>query len=593
MLSGGTHSEVSLKKYKDEHLYLFRSEACIKNGDRISLQRLREKLTRRKSKKPFNEFFLRVNLEHYPEGEFMRGTSILVPVEHAKTVYDTGVVEEKYWYWDEKGAAYYIMMTQEKSYDVLGKTLELLQREISAIVDKAFKFFKDAYPNTRGLPPIEIVVLGVGSAIKENLLLTTIIRRYGYPYKNEFGPIQYVPVDVSFPLLANSLRSLFANKVMKECILQENLVVSPVLTDFLKIRSDFLEEDVGKLIIAQGIVWNAPIPDLFSAFRRLMTLDSLLFIDVEFVGGRTDEQITSNYRGKAAKAFFYHPLELLHNASQAEQKNYFIINGHAVLYSIAFGDLSEKKGEIIPVIVKPDTFEEFAKQYSIPMEARSSIRLSPDGKSKTVVMLYKPKVKEANERTIVLGYSTRFEYDEFKKFLNEAGFEIFGEWLDNPKYPQKAVFGHYLLRLGDQHQDSKAVSIGATSISWTKEEIHQALTKAGNGSWIVQNGSKTGGQEFDHIAEKEGRLGFGGDLIVCDIEKSTLTPTRIDNFLEKASKAKRHMSRIKKATLFCDKDVAHDVYEYFEKKAEEVQRSGLRFYLVRNTNDLKSLEKEL
>lgn len=400
----------------------------------------------RNSKQPFKSFYLRVDLQHYPEAQFIGGASILVPKEHAKTVYLTRVVEEKYWYWDEKGAAAYITMCQEEGYDVLRKTRDLLGKQLPNILDKVFEFFGNIR-HTQNLPPLELVVLGVGSAVKENLLLSSIIDKYGHPNVRKFGPIHYVPVDISFPLLQNNLRSIFANKDLKECILHGKLVIDPVLTDFLTGLTGFLVKDACKLIVAQGIVWNAPIPDIFDAFKHLMTSDSLLLIDVEFVGQRTNEQIISNYEGQAAKAFFYHPLELLHIASQ-EKDEFFETNGQVVRYRDAFSDFSDKKGDIKAAIVQRSSLDNFIEQYDLPDEAESKIRLSSDEKSKTVVILYVPKVQKGRSGTIVLGYSTRFEYNEFKNFLKRKGFNIKGEWLDNPSEPQKATFGHYLLSLG-------------------------------------------------------------------------------------------------------------------------------------------------
>jgi uncharacterized SAM-dependent methyltransferase len=558
-----------------------------------------KKISLRNNKQPFKTFSLRVNLENYPEAQFIRGTSILVPKEHAQTVYETSVVEEKYWYWDEKGAATYIMMTQEEGYDVLSKTYGLLERNISHITEKAFEFFRVAHPTQGSLPQIELVVLGVGSATKENLILKNIIHKYGHPHRSRFGPLNYVPVDISFPLLQNSLRSIFGDPDLKECILRGNLLVSPVLTDFLTGLTGFLGKHTGKLIVAQGIVWNAPILDLFAAFRRLMSPDSLLLIDVEFVGGRTDEQITSNYRGEAAKDFFYHPLALLYSASQTKQNDYFFNkSGQAVSYRSAFAEFSEKKGEINPVIVQRSTLEEFASQYNLPEEAKSRIRLSPAEKSKTVVVLYNQKTQPLS-KTVILGYSTRFEYDEFKKFLEKAEFEPLGEWLDYPEHPERAVFGHYLLRLKNQRtphspalEQREAPHSAQVGPPWTQEEICQDILTNTNGRWRVETDKYTGTKMFNVTAEKKRRFGQGGGILVCDIEKDELTVMRMENFLEKVGEARKHMSKISKAALFCDKHVTEDVYTNYERK-KKVALPSLSFYLVQNKNDLISLEKDL
>lgn len=56
------------------------------------------KIYPRHNKEPFNTIKLRVDLENYPEAEFLGEVSAHVPIEHARTTYTTNVVDEKYWY---------------------------------------------------------------------------------------------------------------------------------------------------------------------------------------------------------------------------------------------------------------------------------------------------------------------------------------------------------------------------------------------------------------------------------------------------------------------------------------------------------------
>lgn len=421
-----------------------------------------KKLARR-YKEPFKTVPLRVDLEHYPTAKFIRGTSIMVPEEHAQTVYEVDVVEEKYWYWDEKGASTYIAMTQEPGYDVLKGTQWLLEREMPKLLNEAFAFFKKAHPNSRGLPPVELVVLGVGSAAKETMILNSLVNEYERHNKRKWQ-IFYTPVDISFPLLQNSLRSIFADSNLRTHIYRKNLIVQPILTDFLTGLARYLRKNVVRFVIAQGLIWNAPIPLLFNALKDLMTPDSLLLMDVEFVGGRSDEQITKNYEGKAAKDFFYHPLELLQSASQTKYDDHFMVHGELVLYKDAFTHFTLRNGQVIPRIVQRDTLDEFAKEYGLSTNAKSKIRLSPGSKDKTVVLLYQPTVQKGNLRTIVLGYSTRFEYKDFVDFLIQQGFDICVELLDNKEDPTKAIFGQYLLKLGSEshHPTERDIYVGST-----------------------------------------------------------------------------------------------------------------------------------
>lgn len=420
----------------------------------------------------FEMFELKVNFSHYPKASFISGTSIMVPEEHAKEVYTTNVVDEKYWYWDEIGAANYIKMTEEEGYDVFKRTRDLLGDALSEIMKIVFDFLKKKHCKHYGKPPIQLVVLGVGSAQKENMILTRIIEEYRTQNlkAHKFRPIIYTPVDISFPLLTNSLRMVFADKMLRNCLFDQSLILRPVLTDFLKGLPGCLEKKVGKLIIAQGIVWNAPVPKILDALRDLMTTDSLLLMDVEFVGGRDDEKIKRNYYGKAAQDFFYHPLELLNKASQTKENVRFVVNGEHIPYNEAFNGYTLDNGKIIPDIVQLDTFNEFLTRYNICEEARSKIRLSPDPKSKTVIILYKPNILNESLDTIVLGYSTRFDREEFENLLIQKGFGICGRWLDD-----SAVFGQYLLSLNSENRYFKSASIS---------RIHAPLTTSKPDKWV-------------------------------------------------------------------------------------------------------------
>lgn len=294
------------------------------------------------------------------------------------------------------------------------KTWSLLDYNKAELIKKAFDFFKGVSKTSRP-PPIEIVVLGVGCAIKETRLLKAIIEHpEGYNYirgMRKFGPIHYIPIDISFPLLQNNLRAIFADKDLKTFVIEGNLRIDPILTDFIRGRTvEFLDKNACRLVVAQGIVWNVPVPDIFETFKQLMNEKTLLLIDVEFIGDRTDEEIKRNYSGTKAKEFFYHPLRMLYEVSKGE--DYFMCGSRRVHYRDAFGKYS--KGEVNVDIVRRDELRKFVQNLGLNEESERMIRITNDNKSKIVIIWYKPSSPAT--KPIILGYSTRFDFNEFEKF---------------------------------------------------------------------------------------------------------------------------------------------------------------------------------
>ena len=357
-----------------------------------------------------------VNLDSIPET--LDNISVLVPEELVKDAMTLRVIEEKYWYFNEAGSNAYLKLnsTGDKyrtfddsknlitinTHDILQTTLEKFQSWMGGGRDGSKN-----NPST-----IDIISLGFGGGEKELDLLSVFLDKYTH----DNNVLTFIPVELSFTFLIRGMRTTF--KLYEHKISNKTLTIKPYLTDFTKTTSkDFINSEY-VLITALGIVFNASIPDIFNSLHDIMTKKSLLLIDVEMVGGRSDDEICESYYDESAKKFFFSPMELLEKTSKFDRQ--ITQNGRPIGNCKDFEGIELNYNEINPEIVSADNIDNFIKKYKLSPDAKKKIRISPDPKSKTVVIVYTPKDKPA----YVLGYSTRFNESTFSEMLNNHGFSI-------------------------------------------------------------------------------------------------------------------------------------------------------------------------
>jgi len=412
---------------------------------------------------PFNTINLQLNMEDIPMSQFLTEKGIepmLIPEGLASGVYRDRVVEERFWYWDEKAAAAYLYLKESRNYPVFYETFDILRKSVLQIVCKAFDTLKTPSAVDSEEPLLlDLVALGVGSAEKELTILQEIFNQYHLKgiQLNPGQQIHYVPVDISFPLLQNSLRSIYSLGELRNNLINGSLIVNPILTDILRLYGSQIKGNTNKLIAALGLLWNIPIQSAFQAFRRIVTQDDLLLIDAEFLGDRSDEQLKDSYRGKEIEAFCLHPLELLNQAAQTKAQFQTTGTFNRMIYRpySEFYEYSPKNGKLEVEIVEGPEPSKLLADYNLPESAKDHLQFGPLKYSKTVVILFLPK--NTRSRPVVLAYSTRFEYNEFLSYVQKTGFQIIQSHLNNIKEESKSTFGYFLLTSPSPKNTSRAL----------------------------------------------------------------------------------------------------------------------------------------
>jgi len=389
----------------------------------------------------FSVINLQLSMEDIPKADFLKEIALYIPEDLAFTTDKDKVIDEKFWYWDEQAAAHYNYLIESAPYEVFKKPFYLLIKNSYDFIERAFKIINQT--SETDFPAMDFVALGVGSAQKELHILKEI---FDY-YRNDAHvtrKISYVPVDISFPLLQNSIRSLLQDKQFEDYLYEDTLNIQPILTNILALRRDQIVGHVNKLIAALGLLWNVPILKAFNAFAEIVNEKSLLLVDVEFVGSRNPEEIIKSYNNENSKRFFFHPLELLNRASQTEA--FFRAHGYPRRkFYRDFREYTWDEKKISVEVIEGGNAKSFIEEHGLPRSAQNHLEFGPLKNSKTVIVYYQPD----NDRLspIVLGYSTRFDFPEFRDFINtKTKFKIEGDPVLDVKEEEKANYGYFLLR---------------------------------------------------------------------------------------------------------------------------------------------------
>lgn len=388
---------------------------------------LRSKSSYQTTSGTFTVIDLAVNYSSLPQATFIDDIGMFIPKELASTVYLDGALPEIYWYWDEIGAAGWLRLNRvrdktkssqyafaERTYGLLEDHIDDLLRELKARFSQVAEY----------IPPIDLVAIGLGAAQKEVLLLGRIAGMYdeqGLPEE-----LYYAPVDVSFPLLENAIRTVITSDDpnLKE-LNQGPLIIKPILTNVLALDQELFQfGNPKKLYVALGMLGNFPTGEFLDSLNRAMDRDnSYLLVDAEFTAGREPSTISDPYSGEEARAFVYHPLDLLVRASSSRAK--FEVkdkySSTKIGYTI-FGRYSGGTKRVKAETVHGDAFEGWATKKGLD-PARLSHYFDPAEvtDSVTVVMYYDGG---DSVKPLVLGYSTKFHMERLKKFIEEHHFTI-------------------------------------------------------------------------------------------------------------------------------------------------------------------------
>ena len=357
-----------------------------------------------------------IDLDSIPKT--MDDTPVPVPEELVKDAMTSRVIEEKYWYFNEAGADSYVRLNSSgDKYKTFNASKNIIKTYVSDILQITLDTFQLWEGSSKETPPkMDIISLGFGGAEKEIELLSVFLDEYTH----DNNPLTFIPVDLSYPLLMRGMRETY--KFHEQKIFNKTLIIKPCLTDFTKTTSKDFGDSECVLITALGIVYNASIPNIFDSFKDIMTEKSLLLMDVEMIGGRTDDELCESYNDEFVKKFFFSPIELLNKLSKYNKS--IFKNGRRIGNCKDFEGLDFDSNKINAEIISSDNMNNFIKKHKLSSESKNKIRISPDSKSKTVAIVYTPKEKPA----YVLGYSTRFDESSFSDMLDDHGFSILKQY---------------------------------------------------------------------------------------------------------------------------------------------------------------------
>jgi len=390
---------------------------------------------------PYNVVEMIINRNSVPETQFLKSSRTFIPTGLPQTLLRNKIVDEQYWYWDEKGAALWLYLKDSKNYPFFTETYEVLQSNVAHIRDIVFERLSQDRSAT-----IDIVTLGVGSAEKELLILKAMLDEYRRKGVRLEPPMYYIPMDISFPLLQNSIRIMFSDSGIRERIEKRNLVIRPILTDFLRTPGQLIATpNEAKVITALGLLTNVSRKDALIALHKLMGDNMLLLIDAELIGGRSDNDLIKEYSSDEVSDFLYHPVDMLCNGTLGESFRTEVKGRLSEVSYDCFKFYSKGAGEVVVDVLDDDNMTALEAKHGVPeADVRGFGRLSDSENSKVIVIIFKPADKKASP--IILGYSTKYEYRELKECLTTSGFALIEEYLNNPSEPTKSPFGYFLLR---------------------------------------------------------------------------------------------------------------------------------------------------
>ena len=374
-----------------------------------------------------------ISIDDFPQIGIFGST--LIPINLIRDALEYRVIDDKFWYWGEKFSSLYIdLSTRDGSYTVHKSSKQLLEAEMPNIMDLVFRHFSSHTMVDKR--HVDFVSLGIGNMEKEASALEKFIERYRMVNGSRLG-FKFVPIDVSFYFLTYAMRYVlghsFGSSVFKD------VTVMPIMADFTKKLPSYFDGGGDKFITAFGVV-HTTFPWILDSFKDMMTDRSLLLIDVEMVGGRSDSEICKSYHDKDAVNFFYQTVNLLGQGAKypMEIQSW---EGTPLGNVKEFGGYNLENGIVEPRIVTKDTVNDFVKDLGLPEKTLERINVAREEGSKTIVMVYTPK--ESGKLPLLVGSTKRYEQGPFEAVLENSGFEIVGSFLNESK-----VNAYYLLRLG-------------------------------------------------------------------------------------------------------------------------------------------------
>lgn len=223
------------------------------------------------------------------------------------------IVPSKYLYWTPLGSSHWLNLCRQQSYRYYRNSLRLLRAHAGTIIDHI--------TSSTGTASIDVVSVGSGDGVKDNLLLGRLSRALD---PDEFA--YYYPVDISDTLIVEAIRNALGRGIPRS-----RFRVKGLLADFVKLSQLQLfyeERPANNLFSVLGnTVGNADEDELMGAVADAM-LDGD-FVLMEFNIGEPDTDPV--WADPIAMEHDFTPLAVLNVALEAEKLKYSTISGHSIV----------------------------------------------------------------------------------------------------------------------------------------------------------------------------------------------------------------------------------------------------------------------
>lgn len=301
----------------------------------------------------------------------------------------TGSVDQKYLYWDVRAALRWQEIAEASTYMTAQTSMNILAAHASEMLAE-FKRASEGNCYT-------FINFGVGTGVKDYLIIEQMLKA------DNDARLLYVPIDESLPMLHITLLQ------MQELMGQygDRLRIHFVLDDFENAdrfsrhitqeeQSWFGSTDTSRLVgFLGGSIGNFDERKILAEIKQLMPgpCDRML-LGVEYIGGRSNQELSSNYEDLKMKQFLYGPI--------------FDVEG-----------------------VAPDWARDFRNEVR---NDRSDVP-----QSRTIVGWAKHAQSE-----IKLFTATKYNREQFELFLKSDGWAIEASYSTDDDPPK---FGKYILKL--------------------------------------------------------------------------------------------------------------------------------------------------
>jgi uncharacterized SAM-dependent methyltransferase len=306
-----------------------------------------------------------------------------------KSEIQAGRIDQKFLYWDVRAAVRWQEIAELSTYMTAQSSMNILAEYAP---DMMANIIERANADT-----FSFINFGVGTGVKDYLILENLLSL-------QDGDVFYFPVDESLSMMQITIQSMqdlvaeFGDRLRIHYVLDEFDDLERFTPNVTRAEDEFRAAKSSARVIALlgGSLGNFQDEvQLLGYMKKLLRSNSdHIILGLEFIAGRSDEELVSNYNDERMKKFLYGPIS----------------------------DVGDSE---------PDWENKFS--YTVTRDSRSKI---PN--SRTVVGYV-----QHSGHNVELFQSTKYDQASIEQLLVSSGFEIVDEYFSDD-IPIR--FGKYVLR---------------------------------------------------------------------------------------------------------------------------------------------------